>query len=161
MGNIIPQTWIEQLANAINDPKTLLTQLQIDPAQLQTGFDAKKLFAQRVPQSFVNKMDCGNPNDPLLRQVLPIADEFLQAQGFSCDPLNEQTSAIPGLLHKYENRVLLIVKGGCAINCRYCFRRHFPYADNPSGKKVWQQQLEYIRAHPQITEVILSGGDPL
>ncbi|MGL4826418.1 MAG: EF-P beta-lysylation protein EpmB [Vibrionaceae bacterium] len=161
MGDIIPQTWIEQLANAINDPKTLLTQLQIDPAKLQAGFDAKKLFAQRVPQSFINKMERGNPNDPLLRQVLPVADEFLQAQGFSCDPLNEQANAIPGLLHKYENRVLLIVKGGCAINCRYCFRRHFPYADNPSGKKVWLQQLEHIRAHPQITEVILSGGDPL
>ncbi|MGL5291832.1 MAG: EF-P beta-lysylation protein EpmB [Vibrionaceae bacterium] len=161
MRNIIPQTWIEQLANAINDPKTLLAQLQIDSTQLQAGFNAKTLFAQRVPQSFINKMERGNPNDPLLLQVLPVADEFLQTPGFSCDPLNEQTNTTPGLLHKYENRVLLIVKGGCAINCRYCFRRHFPYADNPSGKKIWQEQLDYIKAHPQITEVILSGGDPL
>ncbi len=79
---------------------------------------------------FVARMEKGNPNDPLLRQVLTAAEEFIAAPGFSADPLEEQHSVVPGLLHKYRNRALLLVKGGCAVNCRYCFRRHFPYADN-------------------------------
>lgn len=90
------------------------------------GRSAKKLFALRVPRSFIDRMEKGNPNDPLLRQVLTSQDEFVVAPGFSTDPLEEQHSVVPGLLHKYHNRALLLVKGGCAVNCRYCFRRHFP-----------------------------------
>jgi EF-P beta-lysylation protein EpmB len=106
-------------------------------------------------------MEKGNPHDPLLRQVLPLSEEFEVHQGYSNDPLSEQNNDIPGLLHKYRNRALMIVKGGCAINCRYCFRRHFPYEDNKGTKSVWQQSLDYIAKHPELNEVILSGGDPL
>ena len=106
-------------------------------------------------------MEPGNPNDPLLRQVLTSKEEFINAPGFSTDPLEEQHSVVPGLLHKYSNRALLLVKGGCAVNCRYCFRRHFPYAENQGNKRNWQQALEYISAHPQLDEIIFSGGDPL
>ncbi|NAW64338.1 EF-P beta-lysylation protein EpmB [Photobacterium halotolerans] len=157
----VEQNWLEQLADAISDPLELLHRLEIDPAPWQNGLAARKLFAQRVPRSFVDRMEIGNPHDPLLRQVLPLAEEFEVHEGFSHDPLAEQNNALPGLLHKYRNRVLLIVKGGCAINCRYCFRRHFPYQDNPGSKRQWQQALDYIAAHPELNEVILSGGDPL
>ncbi|MCK6265271.1 EF-P beta-lysylation protein EpmB [Vibrio sp. ZSDE26] len=157
----VEQNWLKQLANAISDPAKLLAQLEIDASEWERGFDAKKLFAQRVPLSFVNRMEKGNPHDPLLRQVLPLIDEFEQHEGYSNDPLDEQNNAVPGLLHKYRNRALFIVKGGCAINCRYCFRRHFPYSDNKGTKAVWQQGLDYLKKHPEINEVILSGGDPL
>ncbi|MBC5830995.1 EF-P beta-lysylation protein EpmB [Vibrio metschnikovii] len=157
----VEQNWLQQLANGISDPEQLLTQLAIDPSPWQSGFKARALFAQRVPQSFVERMEKGNPHDPLLRQVLPLSDEFIIHPGYSTDPLEEQNNSTPGLLHKYRNRCLLIVKGGCAINCRYCFRRHFPYQDNKGNKSVWQQSLDYIAQHPQLNEVILSGGDPL
>ncbi|WP_318456610.1 EF-P beta-lysylation protein EpmB [Photobacterium leiognathi] len=168
MSHIIPlnapsveQNWLNDLSNAISDPFTLLKLLKIDPTPWENGLAARKLFALRVPLSFVDKMEIGNPYDPLLRQILPLAQEFEVHQGYSVDPLEEQQNEIPGLLHKYHNRVLLIVKGGCAVNCRYCFRRHFPYSDNKGNKPQWQQSLEYIAAHPEINEVILSGGDPL
>ncbi|WP_406732134.1 EF-P beta-lysylation protein EpmB [Vibrio scophthalmi] len=157
----VEQNWLKQLANGISDPTKLLKQLEIDPSPWQHGFEARTLFAQRVPQSFVDRMEKGNPFDPLLRQVLPLSDEFAVQEGYSSDPLEEQNNAIPGLLHKYRNRALMIVKGGCAINCRYCFRRHFPYQDNKGSKSTWQTSLDYIAAHPELNEVILSGGDPL
>ena len=141
--------------------KKLLEQLQIDPSPWQHGFEARTLFAQRVPQSFVDRMEKGNPFDPLLRQVLPLSEEFAVHEGYSNDPLEEQDNQIPGLLHKYRNRALMIVKGGCAVNCRYCFRRHFPYQDNKGSKSVWQNSLDYIAIHHELNEVILSGGDPL
>lgn len=157
----VEQNWLQQLTNAISNPADLLQILEIDPSLWQNGFEARKLFALRVPQSFVERMEKGNPYDPLLRQVLPLSEEFEWHQGYSTDPLEEQNNAIPGLLHKYKNRALMIVKGGCAVNCRYCFRRHFPYQENKGSKTVWQQSLDYIAAHPELNEVILSGGDPL
>ncbi|EPW5501621.1 EF-P beta-lysylation protein EpmB [Vibrio vulnificus] len=157
----VEQNWLKQLANGISDPATLLKMLEIDPTPWQDGFSARGLFAQRVPQSFVERMEKRNPNDPLLRQVLPVSEEHEIHPGYSVDPLEEQDNAIPGLLHKYHNRALMIVKGGCAINCRYCFRRHFPYQDNKGSKTVWQQSLDYIAQNSALNEVIFSGGDPL
>jgi len=157
----VEQNWLKQLSNAISDPRKLLEVLEIDPTPWQKGFAARELFSLRVPLSFVERMEKGNPHDPLLRQVLPLSEEFEVHQGYSADPLDEQGNAIPGLLHKYKNRALMIVKGGCAINCRYCFRRHFPYQDNKGSKSVWQTSLDYVSQHPEINEVILSGGDPL
>ncbi|MDA0128825.1 EF-P beta-lysylation protein EpmB [Vibrio sp. MarTm2] len=157
----VEQNWLQQLANGISDPAKLLEKLEIAPAKWQDGFAARKLFAQRVPQSFVDRMEKGNPYDPLLRQVLPLSQEFEVHEGYSNDPLQEQDNETPGLLHKYRNRALMIVKGGCAVNCRYCFRRHFPYQENKGNKLVWQQSLDYIRQQSELNEVILSGGDPL
>lgn len=157
----VEQNWLKQLANAISDPSELLSLLEIDPIPWQKGFAARELFPMRVPMSFVDRMEKGNPNDPLLKQVLPLFEEYDQTPGYSADPLDEQNNQQPGLLHKYHNRVLMIVKGGCAINCRYCFRRHFPYADNKGSKSVWQDSIDYIKQHPELNEVILSGGDPL
>ncbi|MFC1508022.1 EF-P beta-lysylation protein EpmB [Pseudomonadota bacterium] len=157
----VEQNWLNDLANAISDPFQLLKNLKIDPTPWEKGLTARKLFALRVPLSFVERMEIGNPYDPLLRQVLPLEQEFEVHDGYSLDPLEEQDNAIPGLLHKYKNRVLMIVKGGCAINCRYCFRRHFPYDENKGGKRHWQAALDYIATQPDVNEVILSGGDPL
>lgn len=157
----VEKNWLKELANAITDPIILLKQLDISQDNWEKGFQARQLFSMRVPQSFVSRMEKGNPNDPLLRQVLPVIEEFDEIDGFFTDPLAEQSNSTPSLLHKYKNRVLLILKTGCAINCRYCFRRHFPYQENPSGKKIWQQHIEYIKNHSEIDEVIFSGGDPL
>mgnify|MGYP003365953149 FL=1 len=156
------EDWLSQLADVITSPDELLRLLNIDSDEnMLAGREAKRLFALRVPRAFVARMEKGNPNDPLLKQVLTSKDEFVIAPGFSTDPLEEQNSVVPGLLHKYRNRALLLVKGGCAVNCRYCFRRHFPYADNPGNKRNWQVALDYIAAHPELDEIIFSGGDPL
>ena len=156
------EDWLTQLADVVTSPDELLQLLNVDAdANLLAGRDAKRLFALRVPRAFIARMEPGNPNDPLLRQVLTSQEEFTNVPGFSTDPLEEQHSVVPGLLHKYSNRALLLVKGGCAVNCRYCFRRHFPYAENQGNKRNWQMALEYIAAHPRLDEIIFSGGDPL
>lgn len=156
------QNWLNILKNAISDPKVLLKTLNLPEQDFEQSLNARKLFALRVPQPFVDKMEKGNPQDPLFLQVMCSDLEFVQAEGFSTDPLEEQNAnAVPNILHKYQNRLLFMVKGGCAVNCRYCFRRHFPYDENPGNKKSWQQAVDYIAAHPEIEEVIFSGGDPL
>ncbi|MCS2156652.1 EF-P beta-lysylation protein EpmB [Scandinavium sp. H11S7] len=156
------EDWLSQLADVITDPDELLRLLNVDADEnLLAGREAKRLFPLRVPRAFVARMEKGNPNDPLLLQVLTSQLEFATPPGFSTDPLEEQHSVVPGLLHKYRNRALLLVKGGCAVNCRYCFRRHFPYADNQGNKRNWQVALDYIAAHPELDEIIFSGGDPL
>lgn len=153
--------WTEYLTTAVSDPIQLLTLLNLPLEPYQQHLAARRLFAMRVPMPFINKMEKGNANDPLFLQVMTDAAEFLQTPGFVKDPLQEQDNAIPNLLHKYHNRVLLMVKGGCAVNCRYCFRRHFPYEDNPGNKANWRKALDYIAQHSEIEEVIFSGGDPL
>lgn len=153
--------WTEYLATAVSDPIQLLTLLNLPLEPYQQHLAARRLFAMRVPMPFINKMEKGNANDPLFLQVMTDAAEFLQTPGFVKDPLQEQDNAIPNLLHKYHNRVLLMVKGGCAVNCRYCFRRHFPYEANPGNKANWRKALDYIAQHSEIEEVIFSGGDPL
>lgn len=156
------EDWLSQLADVVTDPDELLRLINVDADEkLLAGREAKRLFPLRVPRAFIARMEKGNPDDPLLRQVLTAQDEFITAPGFSTDPLEEQHSVVPGLLHKYRNRALLLVKGGCAVNCRYCFRRHFPYAENQGNRRNWQAALDYIALHPELDEIIFSGGDPL
>jgi len=155
-------SWQNELADIIRSPRELIELLALDPALLPEALTASEDFALRVPRAYARRIRKGDPNDPLLRQVLPLGEELLAAPGYSEDPVGEaNTNPIPGLIHKYRGRVLLIVSGGCAINCRYCFRRHFPYQDNNPGRARWQDALDYIRSDPSITEVIYSGGDPL
>ena len=119
-------------------------------------------FPLKVTESFVNRMTKGDVNDPLLLQVLPTRRELEAVPGYSNDPVAEHHyNPVPGLLHKYHGRVLLTITGGCAIHCRYCFRRHFPYGQNMVGRSGWQQWIDYIARDPTISEVIFSGGDPL
>ena len=153
--------WQKLLAQAVNSTDELLRILQIDPAQLKTPpLDNK--FPLRVPRGFVQRMRKGDCRDPLLLQVLPVQEEAQTVAGFVPDPLDELDSMpVPGLLHKYQGRALLTTTGACAIHCRYCFRRHFPYTDANPLADQWQQSIDYIAQHSDITELILSGGDPL
>ena len=154
--------WQRALASAIRDPAELLRELSLDPALLTAAQAAATLFPLRVPRSFVARMRPGDPDDPLLRQVLPLAAELESAPGFTADPLDEQaTQAAPGILHKYSGRALLIVTGACAVHCRYCFRREFPYAENQAHFNAGQSTLTYLAGDASLREVILSGGDPL
>jgi EF-P beta-lysylation protein EpmB len=153
--------WQQLLSQGIRSSEELLALLEIDPARLgirQT--DAG--FPLRVPRGFANRMTRGDSQDPLLLQVLPAATESAVTPGYDCDPLDEMRAMpVPGLLHKYRGRALLTVTGACAIHCRYCFRRHFPYSDaNPASGNM-QDSLHYLRQHADIHEIILSGGDPL
>jgi EF-P beta-lysylation protein EpmB len=155
-------TWQVELSQAVNSLDELLALLELDPNQLQANWQATRDFPLRVPRCFIAKMRKGDPHDPLLRQVLPLHAELLQVPGFTSDPLAEkQANPLPGLIHKYHGRVLLTAVGSCSINCRYCFRRHFAYADNNPGRAGWDKAMAYIAADSSIKEVILSGGDPL
>lgn len=155
-------SWQMLLSQAITDPKELISLLELDPSLIPAAERAAKLFPLRVPRGFVARMKKGNIQDPLLKQVLPLDVEFDQMPGYTHDPLGEQrANPIPGLLHKYHGRVLLTVTSACAVNCRYCFRREFPYEENNPGKQGWEKTLEYIAVDSTIKEVILSGGDPL
>jgi len=116
----------------------------------------------RVTEGFKNRITNGDEHDPLLRQILPLAEEDRDHPDFSFDPLAEYAKQpVPGLLHKYHGRALLVVTGACAIHCRYCFRRHFPYAESNPASQQWQTALDYLARDQTVTEIILSGGDPL
>lgn len=157
------QNWKTQLSDLITDPKELLDTLQLSSEQLLSGaFLASQAFKLRVPRAFVEKMCQKDPFDPLLLQVLPHHLELEEQKGFVTDPLGEeQANQLKGVLHKYESRFLLTLTGACAVHCRYCFRRHFPYQENLPKNNDWENIKTYINAHPKINEVILSGGDPL
>ncbi len=155
--------WQAELGRAVTSPAELLKILDLDAALLSPAVRAAQTFPLCVPRGFVQRMESGNPNDPLLRQVLPLGAELVpQPTTFSADPVGDlDAAARPGLLHKYHGRALLIATGACAIHCRYCFRRHFPYGDHTQGRLSWETGLAHVRADPSIHEVILSGGDPL
>ena len=157
----VESNWQKELAMSFSDPNSLLKYLQLPAENFQQDVKARRLFPMRVPRPFAAKMQKGDPHDPLFLQVFTNRYEFESSAGYSNDPLEEQNNQQPGILHKYQNRLLLLVRGGCAVNCRYCFRRHFPYSDNHLNKQQWLQALDYIAANPQIDEVIYSGGDPL
>ena len=154
--------WQTELADAIKDPAELLEILGLDKQLLPQAQKAAQLFPLRVPRGYVARIQRNNPGDPLLRQVLPLAEENLPVLGFSIDPVGDLTAmTAPGVLHKYQGRVLLVSTGACGIHCRYCFRRHFPYSSANPASAQWQSALEYIQNDSSIQEVILSGGDPL
>ncbi|HTY50159.1 MAG TPA: EF-P beta-lysylation protein EpmB [Steroidobacteraceae bacterium] len=154
-------SWQRELAGALTDPAELVRVLGLDPALVPAALAAAGGFRLRVPLSYVRRMRHGDPGDPLLRQVLPLGAELSSPPGFVADPLQEQAAVkAPGLLQKYHGRALLIATQACAVHCRYCFRREFPYGEHAGGARL-EQALAAIAADPSLTEVILSGGDPL
>jgi EF-P beta-lysylation protein EpmB len=158
--------WQRELAASTTRPEALLAALGLDPALLAGANAANDSFDLRVTPSFLARMRHGDANDPLLRQVLPLADELLDSQGYVADPLQEHAATrAPGLLQKYAGRALLITTQSCAIHCRYCFRREFPYSAQQEatleGATRFGAALDVIAADTSIEEVILSGGDPL
>ena len=159
---VIKQAWQTALANTIKDPEELLSQLGLSGRLDQVDDDIIKQFPLRVTQSYINKMRYGDPLDPLLRQVFPLIDENIDVANFVADPVGDHLAiTAPGILQKYKGRALLLTTGACAIHCRYCFRRHFPYGDSNPLASQWQQTLTSIANDTSINEVILSGGDPL
>jgi L-lysine 2,3-aminomutase len=161
--NLSPHAaWQQALANVITSPKELLTLLNLDVSLLPKAEKAAELFPLRVPRGYAARMRKNDLNCPLLKQVLPLEAELQKIDGYTKDPLNEKNvNPLPGLLHKYAGRVLLTVTNACAIHCRYCFRRDFPYADNSPNTKEWDKVIDYIANDFSLREVILSGGDPL
>lgn len=156
------KTWQAELANAISDPAELLELLRLPLELLPAARAASSQFPLRVPRAYVARMTPGDIHDPLLRQILPLGDELQAMPGFVTDPVGDlQAMPVPGLLHKYQGRALLVTTGACGVNCRYCFRRHFPYAEANPASDEWQVALDYIRGDESISELILSGGDPL
>lgn len=154
--------WQTLLGEAITDPEELLRELELPLRLLPAARQASAGFRLQVPRGFVRRMRRGDPDDPLLRQVLPLGEELEVDDGYSLDPLREQQSmAAPGVLHKYHGRVLLTLTGACAVHCRYCFRRHYPYSDATAGRANAQLAIDYLQQHPEVEELILSGGDPL
>ena len=154
--------WQRELADAVRDPEELCRLLGLDPALAADARQAAGDFSLLVPRGFVARMRPGDPRDPLLLQVLPRPAEREHVAGFSTDPLEERHAlAAPGLVQKYAGRALLLATGGCAINCRYCFRRDFPYAESGATQAGLEAAIGALANDTSIHEVILSGGDPL
>ena len=155
--------WQRILSESITRPEQLLSRLNLPSGRWLAGAEGgHQLFPIRVPEPFIERMQPGNPDDPLLRQVLPLAEESEAEPGFVRDPLEEDGAIqTTGLIRKYRSRALLMVTGQCAINCRYCFRRHFPYSAHRLGPDERREVIEALNSSPEINEVIFSGGDPL
>ncbi|MES9957645.1 MAG: EF-P beta-lysylation protein EpmB [Sedimenticola sp.] len=154
--------WQQSLNSAFNDVEALFDYLELDKSLLPASLASAKAFRLKVPRGYAELITKGDPNDPLLLQVLPRGVELEDAPGFTTDPLGElKRREGPGVLQKYQGRALLLATAACGINCRYCFRRHYPYGDDPAHREQWQPALDYFRENNDISEVILSGGDPL
>lgn len=154
--------WQAVLASAITDPAELCRLLDLPPSWAAGAGRATGEFPLLVPRTYAARIRPGDPTDPLLLQVLPRKEELEEAPQFTKDPLGEaEATRTPGLLAKYQNRLLMVTTGACPVHCRFCFRRHFPYADLPGLTTRWEAAAARIAADPSIHEVILSGGDPI
>ena len=158
-----PSGWQQSLQDCVTDPGALVASLGLGAEWLEPARRAAQRFPLRVPKGYVARMRRGDPHDPLLRQVLPLGVELAASPDrYVADPVGDLGAlAGPGLLHKYAGRALLIVTGACAVHCRYCFRREFPYSAHTAARGGFAAALDSIAADTSITEVLLSGGDPL
>ena len=160
------RSWQEALKDAVRDAAELCRLINVPPLTGPGATTAARDFPVFAPRSYIARMRQGDIRDPLLRQVLPLEEELTPpgglADGYGPDPVGDRAATqSPGLLHKYHSRVLMVTTGACAVHCRYCFRRHFPYHEGPRSPSDWQPALAQIAADSTLREVILSGGDPL
>jgi EF-P beta-lysylation protein EpmB len=156
------RSWQEALKDAVRDPAELCRLVDLPPRYLAGALRAARDFPVFAPRGYIARMRPRDARDPLLRQVLPLADEQVVPERYGRDPVGDSAATrSPGLLHKYRARVLMVTTGACAVHCRYCFRRHFPYWEGPRSLDAWQPALGQIEADTSIREVIYSGGDPL
>ena len=161
-GRRVSTSWKRSLSTAVRDSDELIDLLSLSDELREPARRLSAEFPLVVPRSYVSRMTPGDPRDPLLLQVLPLHVEENQVAGFNRDPVGELPARrAPGLIQKYRGRALLVVTGTCAVHCRYCFRRHYPYEETPAGITAWQPAIEALERDPSIGEVILSGGDPL
>lgn len=157
-----PPAWRQALRTAVRDPVELCRRLQL-PAEIESAaIRASRDFPVFAPLDYIARMQPGDPRDPLLRQVLPLDEELVPVQGFTADPVGDLAAqGDGGVLHKYHGRALMITTGVCAVHCRFCFRRQYPYEDNPGIGDRWQAAVSQVAGDLSLEEVILSGGDPL
>ena len=152
-------TWQSLLKRSIVDPVQLLNFVEIDPCLVDW---INPHFKLKVPLGFAKKIVKGCLEDPILKQILPLSKENIVSENYDIDPLKERSqNPLPGLIHKFKSRVLVMPATRCPIHCRYCFRRHFPYDNNNINLKQFAAIGNYIEADPNINEIVLSGGDPL
>jgi EF-P beta-lysylation protein EpmB len=160
-----PGAWRTQLAESVTDLDELLEALDLDASLVGDRAAVEqsvRSFGLRVPRGYLGRMRRGDANDPLLAQVLPVEHEADLVEGFSSDPLGELRQPLAGgVLHKYRGRALIVVSGACAVHCRYCFRRHFDSKGHHAAADRFDAAVRAIDSDSSITEVILSGGDPL
>ncbi|WP_421855948.1 EF-P beta-lysylation protein EpmB [Marinomonas sp.] len=155
-------SWSQHLSQALTSLPELIEHLGLPKDLAQQGIEAHQNFKLLVPRPYLSRIEYGNAHDPLLLQVLPSLAEMQKVAGYTKDPLEEADhNPQKAIVHKYKRRLLVITTGTCAVNCRYCFRRHFPYGDNQLAQAEWDSVIDYLTAHPEVNEVILSGGDPL
>ncbi|MDZ4659664.1 MAG: EF-P beta-lysylation protein EpmB [Bythopirellula sp.] len=155
-------SWQAEIRLAVRDAAELCRRLGLSAELAGEALVGAGDFPVFVPPSYLARIRPGDPHDPLLRQVLPLAAEGDAVPGFTADPVGDSSAKLrPGVLQKYTGRALLITSGACAVHCRYCFRRHFPYEEAPHSTAAWNAALATIAEDETITEVILSGGDPL
>ena len=154
--------WQRALAQAFSRPAELLAWLELPPEQPALARAGEREFPLRVPRGYAARMEKGNPEDPLFLQVWARPEESLETPGYTDDAVGDLAKLkAGGIIHKYEGRALVIATGACAVHCRYCFRRHFPYGEALASRDHWQDTLRELAADRSIGEVILSGGDPL
>jgi EF-P beta-lysylation protein EpmB len=162
------RSWHEAVKDAVRDREELLRLvglgrlLELPDEVARKATQAARDFPVFAPRGYIARMRQGDKCDPLLRQVLPLEDELRPAAGYGLDPVDDRAATqSPGLLHKYDSRVLMVTTGACAVHCRYCFRRHFPYQESPKSLADWLPAIAKIEHDQSLREVILSGGDPL
>lgn len=154
-------TWQHAVRQAVRQPGELCRLLELPDEYAEAAARAAGRFGLFAPREYIARMQPGDPRDPLLLQVLPLAAELEEAEAFTPDPVDDAAAAIqPGLIRKYHGRALMVTTGACAVHCRYCFRRHYPYAAVPRSLDEWEPALAELAADPSIHEVLLSGGDP-
>lgn len=160
--HLAPAPWQEALRDCVTDPAELVRLVGLGPEWVEPARAAAARFPLRVPRGYVARIRQGDPGDPLLRQVLPLGAEAAEQPGYVSDPVGDLAALSgTGVLHKYVGRALLVTTGHCAVHCRYCFRREFPYEEQHAGRGAYAEALAAIRADASVAEVILSGGDPL
>ncbi len=154
--------WRQALREAIRHPAELAALLELPAEWCREHVADPSDFPLLVPRSYLARMKPRDTRDPLLRQVLPQRAEQSATAGFVADPVGDASATLaPGLLQKYRGRALLVTTGACAVHCRYCFRRHYPYAEASLSSSVIDRVIDQLAADSSIHEVILSGGDPL
>ena len=155
-------SWRSELRDAVRDPHELCRRLDLPATLADAAASGAGQFPVFVPPHYLSLIRRSDPQDPLLRQVLPVDSEKTPVEGFTYNPVDEEAAMLQGgVLRKYAGRVLLVTTGACAVHCRYCFRRHFPYEEITHSDAAWDQVLDAIAADDSLGEVILSGGDPL
>lgn len=155
-------TWQAEIRQSVRDSGELCRVLGLPAEWAVIAANGARGFPVFVPPSYLARILPGDPHDPLLQQVMPLDAEGFDVPGFTADPVGDSAATLrPGVLQKYAGRALLVTTGVCAVHCRYCFRRHFPYEEVPHSTAAWDAAIASIAADETISEVILSGGDPL